>query len=218
MKDSTKLLLCLLRVPVAWPNKPVWLPSWMKSSGHNATSIIPTSISVNIGHRANAAVPMLERLDGAGILTICSDSQRAKASCPIEITDPGISKVPRAEHPAKADDSMLVIPPGNRIDCRAVQAENAWAPIDTTLSGSQIEEREQQSKNALRSTVLNWQGICILASDRQLKKARLPIDVTVSGIWISFSSVQHMNALARMAVTDSSTRTRVIWRRRMDIL
>jgi hypothetical protein len=193
----------------------VRLLSWMKSRGHNATAIIPTSISVNIGHRANAAVPMLERLDGARILSACSDLQRAKASRPIEITDPGISRVARVEHTSKADDSMLVILPGNRINSRAVQLWKALAPIDTTLSGSQIEARQQQKENAFHSTILKWQGICIVTSKSQRKKAWLPIDVTVSGILISLSSVQYANALAGMAVSDSSTRTRIMWRRRM---
>jgi hypothetical protein len=142
MKDSTKENLCLLSVPVSWPNKPLWLLSWTKSRGHNATAMIPTSISVNIGHPANAALPMLARLEGARSRRARNDLQRAKASRPIEITDGGSSTVARVEHTSKADDSMLVRPAGNLMDFRAVQCWKALAPIDITLSGSQIEARE----------------------------------------------------------------------------
>jgi hypothetical protein len=58
--------------------------------------------------------------------------------------DPGIVRLARVEHSSKADGSMLVIPPGNRIDTRALQLRKAEAPIDRTLSGSHMEAREPQ--------------------------------------------------------------------------
>jgi hypothetical protein len=66
-------------MPVLRPNKPLRLPSWNKSRGHNATAIIPTSISLNEEHLSNANLPMLERLDETDIPTIRSDRQPDKA-------------------------------------------------------------------------------------------------------------------------------------------